>query len=629
MVCLGKSSILRALAKPIFTSVQTGVPDKWTSDSKHFILENFDTICNSPSQIYGSVLTLCPSSSWLHKCYTPRVKAVVKPAEWGACTRTISWNREYTPSLAYKNNTIATGRLGTNITIFDTATGSQTAVLSGHKGYVQSLAFSSDGTLLASGGKDNTIKLWDVQTGGVVKTFNGHTDIIRSVSISVDNTTIASGSDDRTICLWNIGTEECHVIKGHNDRVTTVSFSPTNSQLLLSASRDGTVQKWNTDGHQIGSPVAGSHVTFSPDGTQFVSCKGTAVTIQSTDSGATIAVFNLVHAKPYYCCFSPDGRFIACAAHYTIYIWDITGPNPHLIKTLVGHTEEITSIVFTSSLTLVSASEDCTVKFWEIGASLANPVTPHTESISLTSAPIRAVSLQAKEGLAFSVDSAGVMKTWSISTGLCKESFETQAKDIHMGDIQLIGGRFTIVGCKEDLLRNWKIHIWDAEKGELQTMDGTGNQAEGIKMSGDGSSVFCVDGFNIQAWSIQTGKSAGKRSLGVKYPCTLDPLWIDGSKVLVRCRQSSTLGWDFGIPGSTPTKISTTSSDRPHLDFISGTSYSGIGLVGIEDRLTGKVVFQLYGPFARPSATQWDGHYLIAGYESGEVLILDLSHMLS
>jgi len=405
---------------------QTGVHDKWTSDSKHFILENFDTICNHPSQIYDSALILSPSSSWLYECYTPkfppRVKVVVGPVEWGMCTRTISCNDDYTATLAYQNNTIATG-LHDDITIFDALTGSHTAVLSGHTASVMCLAFSSDGALLVSGGHDNTIKLWDVQTGGVVKTFHGHTSGVLSVSISVGNAVVASGSIDGAICLWNVGTGECHIIEGHSSGVTTVIFSPTNSQLLLSTSRNGTVQRWGIDGHQIGPQIAGFYVGFSPDGTQFASCNGTAITIQNTDSGKTELEFHLPNAKPHHCCFSPDGRFIACTANYTIYLWDVTGTDPHLTRTLVGHTDEITSLVFSSSLTLISASEDKSVKFWEIGILPANPVVPHIEPIPLTSAPIRAVSLQAKDGLAFSVDSAGVVRTWSTSTGFCKESF--------------------------------------------------------------------------------------------------------------------------------------------------------------------------------------------------------------
>jgi len=604
----------------MFTCVQTGVPHGWTSDSKHFILENFDAISDSPSQIYDSALTLCPSSSWIHEFYTEKfpqkVKVVLGPAEWGACTRTVSCNNDYTTTLAYWNNTIATGYPGKDITIFDVLTGSQTAVFSGHDKYVHSLAFSSDGTFLVSGSNDNTIKLWDVQTGGVVKTFCGHSKTVLSVSISVDKTTIASGSADKRICLWNIGTGECQVIKEYNDWIKTVSFSPTNPQLLLSASWDDTVQKWDTDGHQIGSPIPGSHVAFSPDGTQFVSCNGSAVTIWNTDSGETVVEVHLTNAKLHYCCFSPDGGFIACAAGHTIYLWDITGPHPHLIKTLVGHIYEVTSLVFSSSLTLISASGDGSIKFWEISASSANPVIPH-------SAPIRAVSLQAKDGLAFSVDSAGVVRTWSILTGFCKESFETQAKDIAVGDIQLLGDRLIIIGYKQD---QRTICMWDAEQGELQTVGKNSIIPWGLRISGDGSRVFCVDPRDIQAWSIQTGEHTGKINMQSGEPYWLDPLWIDGSKVMVRCGESSTLGWDFGTPGSTPINISPTPSDRPHLDFI-GTR-SNTDPIGIEDRITGKMVFQLCGRYAQPSAARWDGQYLIAGYGTGEVLILDFSDML-
>jgi len=370
---------------------------------------------------------------------------------------------------------------------------------------------------------------------------------IYSVSISACNTMIASGSSDNTIHLWKIGTGECHVMEGHSSAITIVSFSPINSQLLLSVSNDGAVQKWGIDGHQIGSPITGSHVAFSPDGTQFVSCEGTAVTIWNTDSGETITVFHLDHASASHCCFSPDGGFIACAAHHTIYLWDITSPDPHLVKTFVGHAGGITSLVFSSSLTLISASEDRSIKFWDIGVSLANPVVHHTESISLTSAPIRAVSLQAKDGLAFSVDSAGVVRTWCILTGHCKESLETQAKDIFIGDMQLIGGRLVIAGCKGGYVQGWTVHIWDAkngelqihtwaaEDGELQTMDVTSIPPRGLRISGDGSRVFCVDDENIQAWSIQTGVPTGRASLRSKHPYLLDPLWIDGLKVLVCC----------------------------------------------------------------------------------------------
>ena len=75
------------LPKAVLIIIQTGVPCKWTSDSKQFILDNFDLIQDSPSEMYNFALTVCPPSSWLHKCYTvglsPKVKMVVGPTGWG------------------------------------------------------------------------------------------------------------------------------------------------------------------------------------------------------------------------------------------------------------------------------------------------------------------------------------------------------------------------------------------------------------------------------------------------------------------------------------------------------------------------------------------------------------------
>ena len=602
---------------------QTGVPCKWIRDSKHFILENFDVIKDSPLQMYSSALTLCPSSSWLHGYSTADVKVVVQSAEWGTCIRTISYE-DYTPALAYWNNTIAAAPSDQDIIIIDALTGSQTAVLSGHTKYIHSLAFSSDGTFLVSGSNDTTIKLWDVQTGGVVKTLHVHTEPVLSVSISADNSTIASGSSDQTIHLWNVETGDCHIIRGHKDPINTVTFSPKDSQLLMSSSYGGMVQQWDIHGQNIGPPIAGSCVAFSPDGAQFVSCNKETIAIRSTGSRTAVVEFNL--AKDICCCcFSPDGRFIAAGASHAIYLWDITGPDPYLIQILIGHTDDIASLVFPSSLALISASKDSSIKFWQIGASSAHLAAPGTGSTPFTSAPIKSVSLQAKDGLAFSIDSKGVVKTWDILTGNCKESYKTPAEDISCGDMQLIDDRLVVVWCKGS---GQEIHVWDAERGRLPTVNAPCLETNGLRIVGDGSRVVQVERDSIQAWSIQTGESAGKVGLERNPGYCFDPLHMDGSKVLVQSGESSAQGWDFGVPGSAPIQLSEIALDRPHLDLVDARNWLETSLVKIKD-VAGKDFFQLYGRYADPSAIQWDGQYLIAGYKSGEVLILDFSHVLA
>ena len=616
-------SCAECLLKHVFTYIQIGAPCKWTSDSKHFILENFDMIQNSPSLIYKFALVTCPSSSWLHKDPSAQVKVVAGSAEWGSCIRTVPYQHS-TSALAYWNNNIATGCSLQDIIIFDALTGSQTAVLFGHTDYIRSLIFSLDGKLLVSGSKDKTIKIWDIQTGVVLRTLLGHDDTVLSVSISADNTMIASGSCDKTIRLWDIDTGGCHVIRRLEDHVNTVSFSPKNSHLLLSSSNSGTIQQWNSDGHQIGPAISGSHVAFSPDGTQFVSWKGRTVTIRSTGSRVT-AMESILAANINYCHFSPNGKLLAVAAGQTIYLWDITGQNPHLIQTLTGHTDNITSLVFPFTLTLISASRDKSVRFWQVGASSPDTVTSDPKFTPST--PINSVSLQAKDGLAFSIDSKGVVKTWDILTGLCKESTITPARDIYFGDAQAISGGLAITWCKYSG-GNWTVYFWDTRKGEVKTTGPIKGTPCGLRMSGNGPQVFCAHDLGAQVWSPDTGKIATKEFQTHSH-YYLDPLRMGGSKALVHYREFPTQVWDFEAPSLAPVQLPETSSDRPRLNLVDTRRWSDKNPVRIEDRVTGKEVFKLYGKYGKPSAAQWDGRYLIAGYESGEVLVLDFSQMLA
>ena len=550
------------------------------------------------------------------------MKAVMGLTEWGACTRTVTCSA-MPYSLAYWNNTIAAG-LVCDIIFFSALTGSQTAVLSGHTEPVYTLTFSLDGTFLVSGSEDKTIRLWDVQTGRVIKTLYGHRETVRSVSISADNTIIASGSGDKTIHLWSIRTGSHCIIEGHG-YIETVTFSPTNPQILLASSKKGIVQQWDTNGHQIGSSVPGHHPVFSSDGAQFVSHNGPTFTIRNTDSRLIVAKFNLIDLPICYC-LSPNGRFIATAAASTIiYVWDITGPEPCLIQNLIGHTSEIRSLVFSSSLTLTSASQDNSIRFWQIDALPSGPSISGSESVSLTSAPIGSVSLQVKDGLAFSLDKEGVLKTWDIFTGCCKESNQTGAQGKCLGDMQLIGSRLILVWS----IYGDSIYVEDVGQGVFKILHALGWSIKGLRITGDQSRILQLGNNFIQAWDMWTGESTGKKNIESYAVHYFGSLQMDGSKVLV-CTDESVQGWDFGVPGSTPIQFPVTSSARPCLNLIETRDWSGcqITLARIEDGVTGKEVFQLCGRYARPSAMQWDGQYMIAGYFSGEVLILDFSHVL-
>jgi len=601
---------------------------QWTTDSQRLILEHFDVICGSPSYIYSFALPISPSSSWLHQYYSAEFSQetwVVKgvSAGWGTCFRTVllddgSW------VLTCWKDAVAVGLKSGYIVILNASTGIQMAILSGHTGGVPSLVFSPDGTLLISGSHDKTIKLWDMQTGGVVKTFQGHTEIVISVSISADCTTIASGSHGDIIRLWNIQTGECHHITMQHDQVIRVFFSPLDPKLLISESGNK-IWQWDIDSQKIVSKSDGCHIAFSLDGTQLVVCNGLVLEVQNSDSKAIVAKFSMPNPYIRCCRVSPDNRLVAVAAAKTIYVWDITSSDPHLLETFIGHSEDVTSLAFSSPSSLISTSKDRSVRFWQIGASSTDPVPANPKSTSLTLAPVKSITLQAKDGIAISSHSGGMVGIWDISTGSCKASFQTQAKDPQYMDTRLIDGRLISVWCTDK-----KICIWDTEKQKLlRTINRPGYTINDLRISGDGSKIFCLYTTSIQAWSLWTGKVVWKVGPGDGGHCMATMLAIDNLRVWAHLPTPiGTLGWDFGIIGSSPVELSYPSQNRPHLDFIGGIRIQRSPLPGIQDTVTKMVVLQLPSRLVNCSDAQWDGQYLVVGYDSGEVLILECSHVL-
>ncbi|KAE8443107.1 hypothetical protein EG329_002351 [Mollisiaceae sp. DMI_Dod_QoI] len=137
--------------------------------------------------------------------------------------------------------------------------------------YVNAIAFSPDGSLLASGSADQMVRLWDIAKGEIRLLLDGHSGRVNSVCFSPDGKQIVSGSDDMTIRVWDADTEtECMVLRGHEKKVTAVTYSP-DGRLIASGSDDKTVRLWVANTEILLSTLRAhtsgiNAVASSPDG---------------------------------------------------------------------------------------------------------------------------------------------------------------------------------------------------------------------------------------------------------------------------------------------------------------------------------------------------------------------------
>lgn len=162
-----------------------------------------------------------------------------------------------TVAFSPKEDIIVSGSFDSNIKIWNPYTGREIRNLNG-PGWlnpfglvpsfggdksVHSVAFSPDGTTIASGGEKQPIQLWRVSNGERKLTLTGHSDTVNAVAFSPDERTLASGSADRTIKIWDLSTGEPLQTLGHSDTVYTVAFS-RDGRTLVSGSKDRTVKVW-------------------------------------------------------------------------------------------------------------------------------------------------------------------------------------------------------------------------------------------------------------------------------------------------------------------------------------------------------------------------------------------------
>lgn len=221
----------------------------------------------------------------------------------------------------------------------------------GHRDGVRCVAIAPNGRIGASAGgfypePDSVIKIWDLEHRTLVRTLPGHESGVSAIAFSPDGSLLASCSGglfndaDRTIRLWDVvtGTRLLQLNAGARN----LAFSP-DGRLLASAGgyTDPSVMIWSLPESRLlrKLPTQGSTVAFSPDG-QTLAADGGGATLtlwRVADGTRWKDLDNQIFANPGSVAFSADGTHVALARDdYDISVWHIaTGT---LVRMFLGCT---------------------------------------------------------------------------------------------------------------------------------------------------------------------------------------------------------------------------------------------------------------------------------------------------
>ena len=250
---------------------------------------------------------------------------------------------------------------------------SSSCVIPSHSGIVRSIVFSNDGQCVASCSADRTIRIWNTSTGLTTHVLKGHEDEVYTIAFSSDGKTLVSGggNNDPTVRIWTL--KECgnKVVEQEQGTATVEDNGilalpehapPQTTQAMYSMVVLKGHRKWVRA------------VDFSPDGALAVSASG----------DHTVRVWDLATEKTRHECightnevfatsFSSDGLYVLSGSKdETICVWCVT--TGALLHTLDCTNHELISVRFSSQhsqgkgFRIVAEGWDKTVRVWELNA---------------------------------------------------------------------------------------------------------------------------------------------------------------------------------------------------------------------------------------------------------------------
>ena len=266
------------------------------------------------------------------------------------------------------------GNAVADVVLWDANTGAEVHRLTGHRGDIESITFSNDGSMVVSTSADGTARVWDAGTGTELERFRAkHYEAFPGASFSPDGTQLILGTqccldlkehalamrviDTRT---WTV--ERAIPVEGREEVVVAPSFSPDGTKIVAETAIWDVAtgrQLVDTPGHVIG--------IWRPDGAVVAQNDQNTegVVIADATDGSIVDRVTVPGGVTGFA-WSPDGTLFATGG-YDGFARVFDGESREEILTLAGHRSLVGLVAFNSDGTrLVTGGGDGTARVWDV-----------------------------------------------------------------------------------------------------------------------------------------------------------------------------------------------------------------------------------------------------------------------
>jgi pleiotropic regulator 1 len=242
-------------------------------------------------------------------------------------------------------------------------------VISGHLGWVRSLAVEPENKWFASGAGDRTIKIWDLATGSLKLTLTGHISTVRGLAVSPRHPYLFSCGEDKMVKCWDLETNK--VIRhyhGHLSGVYTLSLHPT-LDVLVTGGRDGVARVWDMRTRSNIHVLSGHKGTVSDvkcqeaDPQVITSSLDSTVRLWDLAAGKTMGV--LTHHKKGVRALAIHPKEFTFASGSTGSIKQWKCPEGAFMQNFDGQNSIINTLAVNEDNVLFSGGDNGSMSFWD------------------------------------------------------------------------------------------------------------------------------------------------------------------------------------------------------------------------------------------------------------------------